>query len=148
MNLRRLAAAAALLLVVAVVVFSIVALVDDVPRLLAQLALFAVALFAGWVAVTRSGGKRTVAAIVAVAAVLVAILLFASGDDFDALSLAVRIAALIVAVALAKYAIGTTDQALRAADTPGTPVPPAKQRRAVHEPEVGRRQGRTVPPGR
>ena len=126
MNLRRLAAGAAFLLVVAVVVFSIVALVDDVPRLLAQLVLFAVALFAGWVAVTRSGGKRVVAAIVAVAAVLAAVLLLASGDDFDAVSLAVRIVALLVAVALAKYAIGTTDQALRAADTPGTPVSAAK----------------------
>jgi diacylglycerol kinase family enzyme len=125
MNLRRIAAGAALLLVVAVVALTVVALADDLPRLLAQLVLFAVALLAGWVALTRSGVKRVAAATVAVVAVVVAIVLLASGDDLDALSLAVRIGLLIVAVPLARYAIGTTDQALRAADTPGTPVPPA-----------------------
>ena len=42
-----------------------------------------------------------------------------------ALSLGLRIAALIVAIGLARYAIGTTTQALQGAETPGTPVPPA-----------------------
>jgi diacylglycerol kinase family enzyme len=126
MNLRRVAALVALLLVSAVIAFTIVSLADDLPRLFGQLALLALALLAGWLALTRTGGKRVVAAIVAVAAVAVAVLLLASGDDFDALSLAVRIAGLIVAVGLAKYAIGTTDRALRAADTPGTPVAPAR----------------------
>ncbi len=126
MSLRRLAAAAALLLVVAVVGFTIVALVDDVPRLFAQLALLAVALLAGWVAVTRSGLGRVVGAVLAVAAVVGIVLLQVGGEDFDGLSLGLRIVALLVAIGLARYAIGTTDQALRAADTPGTPVAPAQ----------------------
>jgi len=124
--MRRVAAVVALVLVVAVIVFSIVALVDDVPRLFGQLALLAVALLAAWVAVTRTGWKRVVGAILAIGAVISVVVLQASGDDSDLVSLVVRIVALIVALALAKYAIGTTDQALRAADTPGTPVPPAK----------------------
>jgi len=127
MSLRRVAALVALLLVVAVIAFTIVALADDVPRLLGQLALIAVAVVAGWVAVTRTGGKRSVGAILAVAAVVGIVLLQTGGDDLDVVSLVLRIVALIVAVGLAKYAIGTTDQALRAADTPGTPVAPAQR---------------------
>jgi diacylglycerol kinase family enzyme len=127
MSLRRVAALVALLLVVAVIAFTIVALADDVPRLLGQLALIAVAVVAGWVAVTRTGAKRSVGAILAVAAVVGIVLLQTGGDDLDVVSLVLRIVALIVAVGLAKYAIGTTDQALRAADTPGTPVAPAQR---------------------
>jgi hypothetical protein len=56
--MRRVAAAAALLLVLAVIAFTIVSLGDDIPRLLGQLALLAVALLAAWVAVTRTGWKR------------------------------------------------------------------------------------------
>jgi diacylglycerol kinase family enzyme len=127
MNLRRAAAVAALVLVAAVIVFTVVSLAHDVPRLLGQLMLFAVALFAGWLALTRTGGKRSVGAILAIAAAVGIVLLQTGGDDLDAVSLVLRIVALIVAVGLAKYAIGTTDQALRGADTPGTPVPPAKR---------------------
>jgi diacylglycerol kinase family enzyme len=124
--MRRVAAAAALVLVVAVIAFTIIALADDVPRLLGQLALFAVALLAGWAAVTRTGWKRAVGVVLAIATVVGIVLLQAGGEDFDGVSLVLRIAALVVAIGLARYAIGTTDQALRAADTPGTPVPPAK----------------------
>ena len=67
---RRVVAAVAFLLLVVVVVVTIVTLAGDVPRLLAQLALFAVVLLAGWVAVTRSGWRRVVAAIVAIVAVV------------------------------------------------------------------------------
>ena len=70
MSLRRVAAALALVLLLLVVVVTIVTLAGDLPRLLAQLALFAVVLLAGWVAVTRSGWRRVVAAIVAVVAVV------------------------------------------------------------------------------
>ena len=125
MSLRRVAAALALVLLLLVVVVTIVTLAGDLPRLLAQLALFAVVLLAGWVTVTRSGWKRVVAAIVAVVAVVAVVLLQVGDDDLDGLSLGLRIAALIVATGLARYAIGTTTQALQAAETPGTPVPPA-----------------------
>lgn len=125
MSLRRVAAALALVLVLGVVVVTIVTVVGDLPRYLAQLALFAVVLFAGWVALTRSGWQRVAAAAAAVAAVVGVVLLQVGGDDLDGLSLGLRIAVLIAAVALARYAIGTTDQALRQAATPGTPVAPA-----------------------
>ena len=125
MSLRRVAAALALVLLLLVVVVTIVTLAGDLPRLLAQLALFAVVLLAGWVAVTRSGWRRVVAAIVAIVAVVAVVLLQVGDDDLDGLSLGLRIAALIVATGLARYAIGTTTQALQAAETPGTPVPPA-----------------------
>ena len=126
MSLRRVAAALALVLVLAVVVVTIVTVVGDLPRFLGQLALFAVVLFSGWVALTRSGWQRVVAAVVAVAAVITVALLLVGDDDVDALSLALRIAALVVAIGLARYAIGSTKRALQQAETPGTPVAPAK----------------------
>ena len=105
-------------------------------------------LLAGWVAVTRSGWRRVVAAIVAVAAVVAVVLLQVGGDDLDGLSLGLRIAALIVAIGLARYAIGTTTKALQRGGDAGHAGAAGEERRAVHEPEVGGRQGRTLPPGR
>jgi diacylglycerol kinase family enzyme len=124
-SLRRIAAASAVVLVVVVIVLTIATVAGDVWRLIAQLALVAIALCAGWVAVTRSGARRVVAAILAVAAVVGIVLLQVGGDDFDGLSLGLRIAASVVAITLARYAIGTTTQALQQAETPGTPVAPA-----------------------
>ena len=74
---------------------------------------------------TRSGWRRVVAAIVAVVAVVAVVLLQVGDDDLDGLSLGLRIAALVVAIGLARYAIGTTTRALQRAETPGTPVPSA-----------------------
>lgn len=126
MNTRRIAAAAAVILVVVVAVATITAIAGEVPRVLAQLALFVVVLAAGWMAVTRSGSTRIIAVIVAVAAIVGIALLQVGGPDADLLSLVLRIAAALVAIGLARYSIGTTTRALQAKETPGTPVEKAK----------------------
>ena len=95
--------------------------------MLGQLALFVVVLAAGWMAVTRSGSTRIIAVVVAVAAIVA----IALAPDRSVLtptssSLVLRIIAVIVAIGLARYAIGTTTRDLQAGETPGTPVEKAK----------------------
>ena len=126
MNTRRIAAAAALVLVVGVVVVTITAIAGELGRALGQLALFVVVLAAGWMAVTRSGSTRIIAVVVAVAAVVAIAWLQTVGPDADLVSLVLRIIAVIVAIGLARYAIGTTTRDLQAGETPGTPVEKAK----------------------
>ena len=126
MNTRRIAAAAALVLVVGVVVATITAIAGELGRALGQLALFVVVLAAGWMAVTRSGSTRIIAVVVAVAAVVAIALLQTGGPDADLVSLVLRIIAVIVAIGLARYAIGTTTRDLQAGETPGTPVEKAR----------------------
>ena len=75
--------------------------------------LFAIVLSAGWIALTRSGWQRVVAAIVVVAALVAVVVLQVAGDDSDLISLGLRIAVLLVALGLAHYAIGTTTKALQ-----------------------------------
>ena len=50
---RRVAAALALLLVLAVVIATVVTVIGDFPRFIAQIVLFAIFLSAGWIALTR-----------------------------------------------------------------------------------------------
>ena len=61
----------------------------------------------------------------AVAAVVALIVSVINGEGYRVLSVAVRIVVLVVAVALAKYALGTTVGALKQSETEGTPVPAA-----------------------
>ena len=126
MNTRRIAAAAAVVLVVVVVASTITAIAGELRRVLGQLALFVVVLAAGWIAVTRSGSVRIVAVVVAVAAIVGIALLQIDRPDADLLSLVLRIVAVVVAIGLARYAIGTTTRDLQAGETPGTPVEKAK----------------------
>ena len=126
MSMRRVAAAFALLLVVGVVVVTIATVVGDLPRFLAQLALLLIFLSAGWVSLTHSGWQRILAAIVVVAAIVSVVVLQVADEDNDLLSLVLRIAVLCAALGLAHYAIGTSTKALQGAETPGTPVAPAK----------------------
>ena len=116
----------ALLLVLAVVIATVATVAGDFPRFVAQLVLFAILLSAGWIALTRSGWERIVGVVVVVASVVAVVVLQVADDDNDLLSLVLRIAVLCVALGLAHYAIGTTTKALQAAETPGTPVAPAK----------------------
>jgi diacylglycerol kinase family enzyme len=66
-----------------------------------------------------------VAALIAVAAAFGLAVTVVSSEGWLGASMAARVLALVVAVALAKYALGSTVGALRAADVEGTPVPPA-----------------------
>jgi len=126
-GLRRLAAIAALLLVLAVVVDTLVRVLADPLRVLVELVLFVVLLAAGWIALTRTGAKRVIAALVAVAAVVALVVVVVAAKDRLLVSLVVRIIALAVAVALARYALHTTLRALEESETPGTPVPAARR---------------------
>ena len=77
-------------------------------------------------AVTRSGSTRIIAVIVLVAAIVGIALLQIGGPDADLLSLVLRILAVLVAIGLVRYAIGTTTRDLQAGETPGTPVEKAR----------------------
>jgi diacylglycerol kinase family enzyme len=123
--MRRLTAIASIVLVVGVVVASLAIGLDEPLRVLLGLALIVVFLAAAWIAVTRTGKARVVAVIVAVAAVVGLAASVVNTEGVLGVSMAVRVLALIAAVALAKYALGTTAGALKAAIVEGTPVPPA-----------------------
>jgi len=124
-GLQRLSAVAAILLVVAIAVGTLVLAANDPLRVLAQLLLLVVLVAAGWTALTRTGSHRTIAVIVG-AMTLVALLASVVGAEGSlAISLLVRVAGVALALALAKHALGHTIGALKASETPGTPVPAA-----------------------
>ncbi len=122
---RRLAAIVAILLVVGVIVASFAMVTDEPLRVLAGLALIVVLLAAVWIALTRAGKTRVVAVIVAAAAVVGLTASVVNTEGWLGVSMAVRVLALIGAVALAKYALGTTVGSLKAAEVEGTSVPAA-----------------------
>jgi diacylglycerol kinase family enzyme len=122
---RRLAAFGAILIIVAVALGTLVRIVSDPVRVLTELVLLVVLATAGWIALSRSGARRVIAVVVAVAAVVALIASVVNAEGWLGLSLGVRIAALVLAVGLAKYALGTTVVALKESETPGTPVPAA-----------------------
>ena len=124
---RRVAAIAAVALVAAVTVVTAVTAVSDAGRVLVELALLVAALAGLWTAATRSGVARIVGAVVALVAVIAIGVTIVIDEGLTGLSLALRIVALVVAVGLAKYALGTTLRSLKAAEVPGTPVPPAQR---------------------
>jgi diacylglycerol kinase family enzyme len=126
-GLRRFAALAALVLVVAVVVATLVRAASDPWRVLVELLLLAGLLAAGWVALTRTGARRTVAVVGAVAAVAGLIAAGVGGSGYAWVSLLVRIVGLGVAVKLADYALGITVGALQQSQTSGSPVPAARR---------------------
>ena len=64
---QRLAAAASFVLLAVVAVVTVVRVVDDLGRVTLELVLLTVLLVAGWLALTRSGRARAVAAVAAVA---------------------------------------------------------------------------------
>ncbi len=124
---RRLAAIVSILLVVGVVVASLAIGTDEPLRVLTGLVLLVVFLGAVWVALTRTERRRVVAVIVAVAAAVGLAASVLNAEGLLGASVAARILALVVAVGLAKYALGTTVKSLKAADVEGAPVPPAKR---------------------
>jgi diacylglycerol kinase family enzyme len=124
---RRLAAVAAILLIVAVVGGTLVRVLADPRRALAELILLVVLTGAGWIILTRTRTRRIIAAVVAVAAALALVVTLINADGYLALSLLTRIAAIALALTLAKYALGHTVAALKRSETPGTSVPPARR---------------------
>src|SRR5262245_24770015 len=121
--LRRLAAITAMVLVVGVVVVSIVMVLDKTGPLLGVLALSAVAVAAAWYALTRAHRGRLVAVLLVVAALSVIALTIVAQAEW---SLVWRLALLVLAVALARYAIARDVRSLKQSATAGTPVLPAR----------------------
>ena len=121
---RQLAAILAIVLVLGVVIASIVLVLDSVGPLLGVLALLLVIALAVWFALTRAGTPRKVAVVVALAA-LVGIVALVVAEDAG-WSVVWRIAVLVLAVGLARYALGRDVRTLKSSTTTGTPVPAAK----------------------
>ena len=121
---RRLAAIAAIVLPVAVIVWTGAIVVSNVGRVVVQLSLFAIATFAAWYVLTRVGVRRLVAAVIAVAAIA-GVLVAGYFDDAGLPALVLRIVLLLLAVALARFALGRDLRTLKEADLPGAHVPPA-----------------------
>ena len=122
---KRLAAVAALVIGALVVVGTVVALVSDIPRLLAQIALLAAAALAAWHALTRVGAHRAIAVLIVLAALTGFVIVGVAREGGGPLSLLVRLVVLMLAVALARFALGRTVRTLKQSETPGVPVGPA-----------------------
>jgi diacylglycerol kinase family enzyme len=124
-GLRRLAAIVAILIVLAVAAVTLVRVVADPLRVVAELLLLASLVGATWVALTRTGTSRAIAVVVAVVALVASVATVFHGEGFLGISLFARIAGLALALGLAKYALGATQRELQRSQTPGTPVPAA-----------------------
>ena len=124
-GVRRLAAVAAILVWVVVAMGTLARVASDPLRVLVELVLLVALAAAGWVGLTRSGARRPIAVVVAAGAVVGLIVSMVNAEGYLIASLAARIAALVLAVGIAQYALGHTETALKAAETPGTPVPAA-----------------------
>jgi diacylglycerol kinase family enzyme len=123
---RRLAAAAAIVIIVAVLVSTVFTILSRPLEVLVQVVLLVVAFLAVWNALTRKGVVRGVwIAVAVVAAVAVVVIQIAGGDGF-VISLLVRLALLVVALLLARYALKRDVRSLKQSETPGKPVPAAR----------------------
>ena len=124
-SMRRLAAIVALLLVAAVLVATAIILLNDPLILVGQALLIAVVVTAAWVAVTRAAAMRWLAAAIAIAGIVAIVALELQREGRAGLSLVVRIALVLVAAWLGRYALGRDPRTLQESETPGTPVPAA-----------------------
>jgi diacylglycerol kinase family enzyme len=122
---RRLAAIGTIVLGALVVVATFVAVVGDIPRLVAQLVFLAAAALAAWYALTRVGGRRAIAVLSVLAALTGFVIVGVAREGGGPLSLVVRLVPLLLAVALARFALGHSVRALKESETPGVPVGPA-----------------------
>ena len=122
---KRLAAVVAIVLVVGVVATTVGRVANEPLRVAGEFLLVVVIVGGAWVAVTTTTSRRATAELVSVAAVVALIVSVINAEGHRILSVVVRIVSLVVAVALAKYALGTTVSALKQSEIEGTPVPAA-----------------------
>ncbi len=124
---RRLAALAAIVLFVSVLVATVLVVFERPLEVLVQILLLFLVVIAVWNALTRKRAARVVwVAVAAVAAVAVVVVQIAGGEGF-VLSLLVRLALLGVALLLTRYALKRDVRSLKQSETPGRPVPAARQ---------------------
>ena len=122
---RRAAAIAAIAAIAAVVVATLVQVLSEPGRVVVHLVLLALLVAGLWTALTRVSTARVFGIAVAVAAAIGIVVALVGAEGALAASLAIRVGLLVVAVGLAKYALGTTMRSLKEAEVPGTPVGPA-----------------------
>jgi hypothetical protein len=94
-------------------------------RLLASAPLLALAVFAMWYALTRTGWRRSVGAALGAAALIGIVIVAALGDRTSFVLAVVGVALLVVAAVLGRWALGRDVRTLKAEPTAGAPVPPA-----------------------
>jgi hypothetical protein len=134
----------ALVAAVAVIVALVVLVVRNVPALLAALAALVIAGAAGWIALTRRGVARTLAAVGAAAALIggaVALILLGALDEL--VVLVVAIGAFAVASAASARWQGSSDA--RGKRRPRCAWGPAR-REILSGAEIGRGQGQEIRP--
>lgn len=124
-GLQRASAIAAMIVALLVVVGTLLRVIAEPLRVLSEAFLLAVLVGALWIVLSRTGPRRAIATIIAVAALLGLVASLVVAEGFLGISLAARIGAVLLLVALTRYTLGQTIIALKESDTPGTPVPPA-----------------------
>lgn len=124
---RRVAAVAAIAIAAAVVIATLVVILRDPLLFLLQTALLVVVGIAVWGALTHKGALRWAGVVVAVAAIAGIVAFELAKGRLTVASLAVRVAALLVAAGLARYSLSRDVRTLKRSETPGTPVPAAQR---------------------
>jgi diacylglycerol kinase family enzyme len=120
--LQRLAAVAVIALLAFVLVTSVLSVIDDVRRLVLSVPLLLIIVFAAWYTLTRTGARRLIGTAACVAAVVGIVGLVILDDNEARLSLLARLVCVVLAVALARYALGRATRELKRLRTPGVPV--------------------------
>src|SRR3954451_11598700 len=121
---RRIAAVGAVVLGLLVAATTVWGLVGDLWRLPIEVVLLGVVVVASWFAVTRTGLRRYVAAVVCLLAIVGAVLIAVAASSLVAML--VRVALLLVAVALARYVVAQDAERYRREATPGRAVAPGR----------------------
>jgi diacylglycerol kinase family enzyme len=132
---HRASAMVALAAVVAVFAVALVGLIRRPLLLLVTIVCLAVAISAAAYLITRTGGRRLVAAVVAVLALAAPLGLLVAYGQLVPLLLLTALAALVGAAA--RYALGRDIGSLRSGPTPGTPVGPAARPVLLMNPRSG-----------
>lgn len=137
---RRLAAVTALTLLAAAVVTAVVALADDVLRVVTVPVAVFVTCVGGWYAVTRSGMLRAVGTVVGLLG-LAAIVVITLSAEGHGLGLVLIVVLLAISAVAARYALGRDRTSLKEAPVPGVPVGPAARGVLIVNPKSGGGKG-------
>jgi diacylglycerol kinase family enzyme len=133
---RRVTAVVALLAPLAVLAVVVVALVRRPLTLVLAVACVGIGVGAAAYAITRTGIRRTLAAVLAVLALATAVvLLFAAAGGL--LVLGLMVALLLVGAAATRHALGRDIKSLKSSPTPGTAVGPAARPVLLMNPKSG-----------
>ena len=133
---RRVSAVVALLVPVAVLLILLGVLITNPLMLLASAACFSVGVSAAAYAVTRPGIRRTLAAVLAVLALVAAALLVTAATG-GVLALLLLVGLILLGGVATRHALGRDIKSLKSSPTPGTPVGPATHPVLLLNPKSG-----------